>query len=277
MIAKSSNIGTSLAAAQFQPAQMRAYLEKFGLGQRTGVGMPGETRGLLPQAVLWSALTRANIAFGQGLSVNALQMAAGVNAIANGGEYVQPSLVKGRATTSNGVEVGTDMAKRHRVVSAEAAKQTAEMMEMVVTEGAGTAPGAGIEGYRVAGKTGTAQQVGAHLQVLRRQPRGVVLRLRPGRRPALHRLRRGAEPEARRRRWWHRRPGVPQILSYLLQKYAVPPTGTRPRHLPVEWPESDRDAGTTVHSLNRDSPPTRPCTAPALTDLADRRRRPLRR
>ena len=90
VIARSSNIGTAMAATQFTPEQLWGYLDKFGLGQRTGIGMPGETRGLLPGTDAWSILTRAQIAFGQGVSVNAVQMASAVNALANGGELVSP-------------------------------------------------------------------------------------------------------------------------------------------------------------------------------------------
>ncbi|MCW2821401.1 MAG: pbpB, partial [Marmoricola sp.] len=160
VIARSSNIGTAMAATEFTPEQLWSYLDKFGLGQKTDIGMPGETRGLLPPRDQWSSLTRAQIAFGQGVSVNALQMATAVNTVANSGQLVSPSLVEGRVTTSAGNDVGTDTTTRRTVVSPEAARQTAEMMELVTTQDVGTAPGAGIPGYRVAGKTGTAQEVG---------------------------------------------------------------------------------------------------------------------
>ncbi len=160
VIARSSNIGTALAAMKFTPEQLWSYLDKFGLGQRTGVGVPAETKGLLPPPSIWSTLTRAQVAFGQGLSVNVLQMAAAVNTLANGGERITPSLVKGQATTTDGDEVGTATTTRHRVVSPAAATKMSRMMELVTTPDIGTAPGAGIEGYRVAGKTGTAQEVG---------------------------------------------------------------------------------------------------------------------
>src|SRR5690606_13283553 len=103
--------------------------------------------------------TRDTISFGQGMSVNAAQMAAAINTIANGGLRVDPSLVVGRATTDTGVEVGTETAGSERVVSEETARQVTEMMELV-TQPDGVAPRAAVPGYRVAGKTGTAQRVG---------------------------------------------------------------------------------------------------------------------
>ncbi|WP_257954820.1 penicillin-binding transpeptidase domain-containing protein [Nocardioides sp. B-3] len=93
------------------------------------------------------------------MSVNAVQMAAAVNTIANGGVRISPSIIKGSATTEDGTVVGTDVATESRVVSEKAAKQTAKMMERVVDPDAGVAPRARVPGYLVAGKTGTAQRV----------------------------------------------------------------------------------------------------------------------
>jgi cell division protein FtsI (penicillin-binding protein 3) len=234
VIAKSSNIGTVLAARTIGNEVLGRFLKAFGLGERTGVGIAGETRGLLPDPAGWSELTHSNIAFGQGVSVNALQMAAAVNTIANKGEYVSPSLVRGRATTDGGRVVGSDTATTRRVVSAETAAKVARMMEMVVTKGAGTAPGSSIAGYRVAGKTGTAQEVGAKCRCYDSlavsfagfapadDPRFTVY-------VVIQHPRAGASGGGTAG------PVFRKVLSYVLQKYAVPPTGTRPAHLPVTW------------------------------------------
>ncbi|MDX6327507.1 MAG: hypothetical protein QOK15_3861, partial [Nocardioidaceae bacterium] len=117
IIAKSSNIGTVLAARQMQKERLYRYLRSFGLGSRTGIPGYGESAGMLAPASSWLDINRDNIAFGQGLAVTAVQMAAAVNTIANGGVYVQPSLVKGHATTYDGVRTGSDLATSHRVVS----------------------------------------------------------------------------------------------------------------------------------------------------------------
>ena len=160
VIAKSSNIGTVLAADRFGPGQLRSYLTKFGLGKRTDIGVRGETPGILPSQSQWTHQVQDRIAFGQSLSVNAVQMAAAVNTIANGGVRVSPSLIQGSATTDDGTVVGTDHTTTRRVVSAKAARDTMHMMERVVDPDVGVAPAAAVPGYRVAGKTGTAQRVG---------------------------------------------------------------------------------------------------------------------
>jgi cell division protein FtsI (penicillin-binding protein 3) len=235
VIAKSSNIGTVLAARQYQPGQLWHYLDLFGLGHRTDIGMPGETRGLLPPANTWTDLTQATVSFGQGVSVNALQMAAAVNTVANGGELVTPSLVEGRAVTSTGDQVGTDTATRHRVISRKAAGAVSRMMEMVTTQGAGTAPGAGITGYRVAGKTGTAQQVGKNCGCYDGSLAVSFAGFAPADNPRFTVYVVIQKPQGSASGGGTAGPVFRKILTYLLQKYAVPPTQTPPARLPVEW------------------------------------------
>ncbi len=237
VIALSSNIGTVLAARAIGAHKLAGYLHAFGLGQRTDVGVPGESPGILSPPGQWTPIRKANIAFGQGVSVNALQMAAAVNTLANKGEYVSPSIVEGRATTADGQVVGTDVTTRHRVVSRATAAKEARMMEMVVTQGKGTAPAAGIAGYRVAGKTGTAQEVGGACNCYAGGGYDVSFAgFAPADNPRFtvyvvikHPRVGGAGGGATAG------PVFRQILDYLLQKYAVPPTGTRPAHLPVNW------------------------------------------
>ena len=212
VLARSSNIGTALAATQFEPEQLWRYLDMFGLGHRTDIGMPGETRGMLGNGADWSTLTRAQVAFGQGLSVNALQMATAVNTIANGGQLITPSLVSGRATTASGPRVGTETSKPRTVVSARGrGRQTAQMMELVTTQDVGTAPRRRHRGLPRRRQDRHRPGGRRRLQVLRRRrSRGLVRRLRPGRQAALHRLRDDHAPGGGRQRWWHRRTGVPQ-------------------------------------------------------------------
>jgi cell division protein FtsI (penicillin-binding protein 3) len=243
-IARSSNIGTALAAEEFTPSELRSYLDKFGLGRLTDVGMPGETLGLLPDATTWTTLSRAQISFGQGLAVNALQMASAVNALANEGELVSPSLVKGRATTVTGNEVGTETTKRRRVVSAEAARQTSEMMELVTTPEVGTAPGAGIEGYRVAGKTGTAQQAGGECKCYADGGTAVSFGgFAPADDPRFTVYVVIQKPRAGASGGGTAGPVFRKVLTYVLQKYAVAPTDTPPSSLPIRWGRNADAAG----------------------------------
>ena len=234
VIAKSSNIGTVLAADKFKRGQLDTYLRKFGLGRRTDVGVRGETPGLLPAGSTWTHQMQDRIAFGQSLSVNGLQMAAAVNTIANGGVRISPSLIEGSATGDDGTQVGTDHATRERVVSEKAARQTARMMERVIDPEVGVAPRAAVPGYRVAGKTGTAQRVDPVCACYQ----GTTVSF-AGFAPAddprftiyvvVQNPRNGGGGGSTAG------PAFAKIMSYALRRYAVPPTGTPPSRLPVEW------------------------------------------
>jgi cell division protein FtsI (penicillin-binding protein 3) len=146
VLAKSSNIGIDLVSEKIGKQQLYDSMRAFGFGERTGVGLPGESRGILPPPDKWSGTQRYTIPFGQGVSVNAVQMASVYSTIANDGVRVQPNVVAGGTPESR------------RVISAHTAEQMREMLEGVTSK-YGTAPEALISGYRVAGKTGTAQRV----------------------------------------------------------------------------------------------------------------------
>jgi cell division protein FtsI (penicillin-binding protein 3) len=235
VIAKSSNIGTVLAASKFSPRQLYGYLHKFGLGQRTDLGVQGESAGVLNDWRDWAPINKDTIAFGQGVAVNAVQMAAAVNVIANGGVYVSPSLVKGRATTSGGQVVGSDTATEHRVISARAARETASMMEAVTNPDTGTAPVAGVEGYRVAGKTGTAQRVGRRCGCYNGTYTVSFAGFAPADKPRFLVYVVVQDPRNGGGGGSIGGPAFHDIMSYLLQKYAVPPTGTKPSTPKIEW------------------------------------------
>ena len=235
VIAKSSNIGTVLAASQFGHKELYDYLRKFGLGQRTGIGVHGESGGVLADWRDWSQITQDTIAFGQGLAVNAVQMAAAVNTVANGGEYVSPSLVKGRATTSTGEEVGSGATTRHRVISARAARETARMMEAVTTPEVGTASVAGVSGYRVAGKTGTAQRVGKKCRCYAGTFTVSFAGFAPADAPRFLAYVVVQDPDNGGGGGSVGGPAFHKIMSYVLQKYAVPPTGTTAAPPRIDW------------------------------------------
>ncbi|MGK5532916.1 peptidoglycan D,D-transpeptidase FtsI family protein, partial [Streptomyces sp. URMC 129] len=164
VLAQSSNIGTILAAEELGDTQPEAnevlysYLRAFGFGQPTGLGFPGETPGILAAPEDWDASQQYTIPFGQGLSVNAVQAASVYSTIANGGERITPTLVRG-TTGPDGQYEPAPEPERTRVVSEDTAHQLTQMLETVVASPEGTGSAAQIPGYRVAGKTGTANRV----------------------------------------------------------------------------------------------------------------------
>lgn len=157
VIAKSSNLGTIIAAQQMDDETMYEYLTRFGFGQKTGVDLPGESVGILTDPAGWSKANHATISFGQGVSVTAMQMVRAVGAIANGGQICDPSVVSG-LQSPDGVTTATPQDQPQQIISQDAARSVTTMMEAVVTD-EGSAPAAQIPGYRVAGKTGTAWRV----------------------------------------------------------------------------------------------------------------------
>jgi cell division protein FtsI (penicillin-binding protein 3) len=235
VIAKSSNIGTVLAASKFTHRQLYDYLRRFGLGQRTDIGVHGESPGVLNGWREWSQINQDTIAFGQGVAVNAVQMAAAVNVIANGGVYVRPSLVKGEATTSGGDVVGSDTTTEHRVVSARAARLTTGMMEAVTNPVVGTAPSAGVEGYRVAGKTGTAQRVGSRCHCYNGTFTVSFAGFAPADKPRFLVYIVVQDPKNGGGGGSVGGPAFHKIMSYLLEKYAVPPTGSTAPTPRIDW------------------------------------------
>jgi cell division protein FtsI (penicillin-binding protein 3) len=162
IFAKSSNIGTLLLAQKIGEERYANLLKQFGLGQRTGVGLPGESAGLVPARSQWSATTFGNLPIGQGLSMTVLQMAGMYQAIANDGLRVEPRIVKAKVNP-DGTTVPEPAPKTVQVVSPQTAKTVRDMMRAVAQNGKGqqkgTAPSAAVEGYQISGKTGTGQQV----------------------------------------------------------------------------------------------------------------------
>jgi cell division protein FtsI (penicillin-binding protein 3) len=157
VLAKSSNIGTILIAEKLaNPTILHDYFVKFGIGQNTGLGFPGETNGILRTPSKWSNTTFPTMAFGQGYSTNAVQIASVFATIANNGVRMPISLVDGYVGV-DGIYQPTAAKTGIEVVSAQTAKDLREMLASVVGPD-GTAPSARISGYRVAGKTGTAQR-----------------------------------------------------------------------------------------------------------------------
>ncbi len=160
---KSSNVGTLMLAQRLGEEKYARYLEKFGIGQPTGVELPNESAGLLPSPEQWSGGTFANLPIGQGMSWTTLQMASVYQALANGGERVEPRIISS-VTNPDGTEEKLPEPKRTQVVRPETARTVVDMFRAVTQSDptgvqSGTGPGGAIEGYQTSGKTGTAQQV----------------------------------------------------------------------------------------------------------------------
>lgn len=154
ILAESSNTGTVMTG-QTLPQQVRHdYLTKFGFGSKSGIELAGEEKGLLADADKWDGRTKYAVLFGQGFSVTALQATSVFATVANGGVRMTPHLVAG-TTDAAGVFTASTQPEGVRVVSESTAAQVLKMAESAVVEGTGS--GAEIAGYRVAGKTGTAQ------------------------------------------------------------------------------------------------------------------------
>jgi cell division protein FtsI (penicillin-binding protein 3) len=160
---KSSNVGTLMLADRIGPERYADMLKKFGLGQRTGVGLPGESAGLVPPIHQWSGSTFSNLPIGQGLSMTLLQMAGMYQAIANDGVRIPPRVLK-TTIAPDGTRTEEERPEGVRVVSPQTARTVRNMFRSVVQrdpmgQQQGTGPAAAVEGYQIAGKTGTAQQI----------------------------------------------------------------------------------------------------------------------
>ena len=155
IMANSSNIGTIMIGQKLGKARIDNYLRDFGLGKKSGLDFPGESAGLLLDPKRWSGTSIGTVPIGQGLAVTALQMLSAYNTIANGGVWVAPQLVKA-TVDAQGKRQASPAPQQRRVVSAKTADQVSAMLAEVVRAGTGTA--AAIDGYTVAGKTGTARK-----------------------------------------------------------------------------------------------------------------------
>ncbi|MBI3603041.1 MAG: penicillin-binding protein 2, partial [Nitrospirae bacterium] len=157
VIQKSSNIGAAKTAMALGEERVYRYIRAFGFGEKSDIDLPGEAAGLVKEPKNWGRRSLASMAIGQEIGVTAMQLVTAVSAVANGGWLMKPYVVsdvrdgKGQVVAQNGPQV------RRRPISAETAKTLTTILEGVVTNGTGTK--AAVPGYRVAGKTGTAQKI----------------------------------------------------------------------------------------------------------------------
>lgn len=158
-LAQSSNIFFGKVGVEMGPLRMWKYMRAFGLGEKTGVELPGEEFGILPDWKKWDKLKYSRAPIGQGVCVTPLQLAAAYAAIGNDGVAMQPYLVE-KIISSDGEELYAGGPKvRATIIRPSVAKQVREMMT-AVTAKHGTARRAAVPGYSIAGKTGTAQRPG---------------------------------------------------------------------------------------------------------------------
>ncbi len=157
ILAKSSNIGMVKIGFQLGAKKTKEILDDFGFGQKTGITLGGDSRGIIPPTP-WSEVSLANISFGHGIAVSALQITNAYTALANGGVLKEPLLVKSITDPMTDDKETFEARKIRRVLSEEQAK-TMLLMLMGVTQDEGTGVNARVPGFPVAGKTGTAQKV----------------------------------------------------------------------------------------------------------------------
>lgn len=229
VFAESSNTGT-IMAAEAVPEQVRYdYLRKFGFGEATGVGLPGESGGILRPADTWDGRSRYAVLFGQAVSSTVLQNTQVFSTVANGGVRVQPHLVRG-TLGPDGSLVPTDLPEPERVIGEDTASTLLRMLETTVVEGTG-ANGA-VPGYRVGGKTGTAQafegdgvikHVASFIGVAPvDDPRIAVNVVLYDPKTSIY----GGAVAA---------PVFREVTSFTLQHLGIPPTGTAPELYPTTW------------------------------------------
>jgi len=224
VLAVSSNTGSIKIGEMMSNDTLYDYLTKFGIGSKTGSGLPGESRGILPKVAEWSGTTAPTVAFGQGYSVTAMQATSVFATIANNGVRVSPTVIAGTSDSSGNY---TPSATREsvRVISADTAAKMRLMMESVVSAN-GTAPSAAISGYRVAGKTGTAQRIDDTCGCYRGYTASFI-GFAPADNPAYVISVTIQDPKGMHWGGYLGGPVFKKVMSFVLQSKGIAPTGTK--------------------------------------------------
>jgi cell division protein FtsI (penicillin-binding protein 3) len=228
VFAKSSNVGTITLARKMNKEQLRAYYASFGLGQRTNIGVNGEATGYLPKATM-PDYTRDGIAFGTSLSVTALQNAAAISAVVNGGVYHAPTVI----STMDGkpyTRPNQDTTPR-RVISEQTSEQVRSLMEQQALDQKGAA--FSVDGYRIGTKTGTARLVSADCKCYRGESVVSTIGVAPIENPqvlvyaVVWNPKKGSSGAA------VAAPIMHDVLALALPRYAVAPSSTKGVKLPL--------------------------------------------
>ena len=224
VLKNSSNVGTVQIAEELDPSVRYDYLVAFGLGQPTGVGLPGESAGIVHPAEDWHGRTEHATAFGHGYSVNALQMTSAVGTFANDGVRVQPQVVAGTVEGDGSIRPLAEP-EQTRVVSSETAATMVALMDNDIEDGVS---GASVPGYAVGGKSGTAQVPGGTYTAS-------FIGFAPADDPTivigifiygLNSFISGTRAAA---------PAFSELMSFTLQNQGIAPTGQAGRELENEW------------------------------------------
>ena len=224
VLAVSSNTGSIKIGEMLSNDKLYEYLTKFGIGTKTGSGLPGESRGILPKVKDWSGTTAPTVAFGQGYSLTAMQATSVFATIANDGVRVSPTVIAGSSDSSGNY---TPSATREsvRVISSDTAAKMRLMMESVVSSN-GTAPSAAISGYRVAGKTGTAQRIDDTCGCYRGYTASFI-GFAPADKPAYVISVTIQDPKGMHWGGYLGGPVFKKVMSFVLQSKGIAPTGTK--------------------------------------------------
>lgn len=228
ILQESSNVGMVMAAEKYSSSERYEFLTRFGIGQSSGLGLPGESSGVLTSADAWDGRTRNTVLFGQGYSANVLQITNAIATVANGGVRLQQSIVKS-VTDSKGHTTKTSTGTGTRVIDASVASKVMNAMESAAEHYASYS---GVDGYRVAAKSGTAEVMDAKgelvgivsdwsgalpaddpkyvITVVIKNPEGNYGGMTAG-------------------------PLFKQIGEFLMQKYQVPTSKARTDAIPVDW------------------------------------------
>ncbi len=223
ILAESSNTGSIQIGELLSHETLYNYLSKFGVGTKTGSGLPGESNGILPKVADWSGTTAPTVAFGQGYSLTAMQATSIFATIANNGVRVSPTVIAGTSDASGNYTPAAGRTSQ-RVISVETAQKMRIMMESVVSA-SGTAPTAAIAGYRVAGKTGTAMRIDDTCGCYRGYTASFI-GFAPADKPAYVISVTIQDPKGLH---WGGALGGPvfkKVMSFVLQSRHIPPTGT---------------------------------------------------
>lgn len=240
VLARSSNIGTILIGEQLDPSTLEGYFRAFGMGSMTGVGFPNESPGLVTPADQMNGSQRFTIMFGQGMSVNAIQNTSAFQTIANDGVRIEPSLIRA-VEGDDGVMVPVEEPGTSRVVDAEVAETIMRMLEGAVADDGGTV-GAQIPGYRIAGKTGTADRYDERLGRYSGKTTSFI-GMAPADDPEIIVTVIVDNPRSGRFGGTVAAPIFKDVATFALSELAIPPTGVEAEPLPLvlEEPPSKSD------------------------------------